>query len=48
MAVADLLVDQEECQVHGPQVMTSVFNLTVYTASVGISAHRKFHASSTI
>jgi hypothetical protein len=35
--------------VHGLQVMTSVFDLTVYTASMAISAHlRKFHAGSTI
>jgi hypothetical protein len=49
MAVAELLVDQEEWQVHGPQVMTSVFDLTVYAASMGISTHlRKFCAGSTI
>jgi hypothetical protein len=51
MAVAlwQLLVDQKEWQVHGLQVMTSVFDLTVYTASMAISAHlRKFHAGSTI
>jgi hypothetical protein len=49
MVVAELLVDQEEWQVHGPQVMTLVFDLTVYCVSVGISAHlRKFCASSTM
>jgi hypothetical protein len=49
MVVAELLVDQKEWQVHGLQVMTSVFDLTVYTASMAISAHlRKFHAGSTI
>jgi hypothetical protein len=49
MVVADLLVDQEEWQVHGPQVTTSVFELTVYAASMGISAHlRKFCADFTI
>jgi hypothetical protein len=49
MAVAELLVDQEEWQAHGLQVMTSVFDLTVYVAFVGISAHlRKFCAGSTI
>jgi hypothetical protein len=49
MAVAELLVDQEEWQVHGPQVMTSVFDLTIYAASVGILAHlRKFCVDSTI
>jgi hypothetical protein len=49
MAVAELLVGQKEWQVHGPQVMMSVFDLTVYVASVAISAHlRKFHACSTI
>jgi hypothetical protein len=43
MAVVELLVDQEEWQVHGPHVTMSVFDLTVYAASVGISAHpRKF------
>jgi hypothetical protein len=48
MAFAELLVDQE-WQVHGPRVMTLVFDLTVYAASVAISAHlRKFHAGSTI
>jgi hypothetical protein len=37
------LIDQKEWEVHGPRVMTSVFDLTVYTASVVISAHlRKF------
>jgi hypothetical protein len=34
MAVAELLVNQKEWQVHGPQVTTSVFDLTVYVASV--------------
>jgi hypothetical protein len=48
MAFVELLVDQE-WQVHGPRVMTLVFDLTVYAASVAISAHlRKLHASSTI
>jgi hypothetical protein len=49
LAVAELLAYQEEWQVHGPQVMRSVFDLTVYIASVGISGHlRKFHIGSTI
>jgi hypothetical protein len=49
MAVAELFVDQEEWQVHSPQVMMSVFDLTIYVASMGISVHlRKFHAGSTI
>jgi hypothetical protein len=49
MVVVELLVDQKEWQVHVPQVMTSVFDLTVYTASMAISAHlRKFHAGFTI
>jgi hypothetical protein len=49
MSFAKLLVDQEEWQVHGSQVMMSVFDLTVYATSVGISTHlRKFHAGSTI
>jgi hypothetical protein len=49
MAVAELLVDQKEWQVHVPQVTTSVFGLTVYAACVVILAHlRNFHASSTI
>jgi hypothetical protein len=49
MAVAELLVDQEEWQVHGPQVMTLMFDLTVCAAFMGISAHpRKFHVGSTI
>jgi hypothetical protein len=39
MVVVELLVDQEEWQVHDPQMMTSVFDLTVYTASTAISAH---------
>jgi hypothetical protein len=48
MSVAELLVNQEEWQVHGPLVTMSVFDLTVYAASVEISAHlRKFHISST-
>jgi hypothetical protein len=35
--------------VHGPQVMTLVFDLTIYVASMGISAHlRKFCVGSTI
>jgi hypothetical protein len=35
--------------VHVPRVMMSVFGLTIYAASVAISAHlRKFHAGSTI
>jgi hypothetical protein len=35
--------------VHGPQVMRSVFNLTVHAGSVGISGYlRKFNAGSTI
>jgi hypothetical protein len=34
---------------HGLQVMTSMFDLTVYVASVAISMHlRKFHVGSTI
>jgi hypothetical protein len=49
MRVVELLVDQEEWQVHGPHVMTSVFDLTIYDASVGILAHlRKFHTGSTL
>jgi hypothetical protein len=49
MRVVELLVDQEEWQVHGPHVMTLVFDLTVYAASVGILAHlRKFHTGSTL
>jgi hypothetical protein len=49
MAVAELLVDQKEWQVHGPWVTTSVFDLTIYVASVVISAHlRKFCDGSTI
>jgi hypothetical protein len=49
MVVVELLVDQKEWQVHVPQVMTSVFDLTVYTASMAISAHlRKFHAGFTL
>jgi hypothetical protein len=43
MAVAELLVDQNEWQVHGPYVTTSVFDLSVYAASMAISDHlRKF------
>jgi hypothetical protein len=46
--VAELLVEQE-WQVHVLQVMTSMFDLIVYTASVVISVHlRKIHVSSTI
>jgi hypothetical protein len=42
MTIVELLVEQE-WQVHVPQVMTSVFELIVYAASVVISAHlRKF------
>jgi hypothetical protein len=49
MAVAELLVDQKEGQVHALLVMTSMFGLTIYAASVAISAHlRKFHVGSTI
>jgi hypothetical protein len=49
MVVAELLIDQKEWQVDGPWVMTSVFDLTVYAASVAILAHlRKFHIGSTI
>jgi hypothetical protein len=49
MVVVEPLVDQKEWQVHVLQVTTSVFGLTVYTASMSISAHlRKFHAGSTI
>jgi hypothetical protein len=49
LAVAELHVDQEELQVHGPQVMRLVFNLTVYATSVGISSHlRKFNVGYTI
>jgi DNA-binding GntR family transcriptional regulator len=49
MAAAELFVDQNEWQVHSPQLMMSVFDLTVYTAFVMISAHlRKFHVGSTI
>jgi hypothetical protein len=45
MAVAELLVNQKQWQVHGPRVTTLVFDLTIYAASVVISAHlRKFHA----
>jgi hypothetical protein len=34
---------------HGLQVMMSVFDLTVYVASVAISAHlRKFRVGSTV
>jgi hypothetical protein len=49
MTVAELLVEQEEWQVHVPQVTTLVFDLIVYIASVVISVHlRKFHVCSTI
>jgi hypothetical protein len=49
MVVAELLVDQEEWQVHGLHVMVLEFDLTIYITFVGISAHlRKFHAGSTI
>jgi hypothetical protein len=49
MTVAELLVDQKEWQVHGPRVMTSVFDLIVYTNFVAISAYlRKFRVGSTI
>jgi hypothetical protein len=49
MAVAELLIDLMEWKVHVSQVMMSVFGLTVYTASVVISAHlRKFCADFTI
>jgi hypothetical protein len=49
MAVVELLVEQKEWQVHGPRVTTSVFDLTVYVASVVISSHlRKFRAGSTV
>jgi hypothetical protein len=49
MAVAELFVDQKEWQVRGSQVTMSVFDLTVYTASVAISANlRKFRAGSKI
>jgi hypothetical protein len=49
MVVSMLLVDQKEWQVHVPQVTTSAFGLTIYTASMVISAHlRKFHAGCTI
>jgi hypothetical protein len=49
MTVVELLVDQKEWQVHGLQVMTSVFGLTVYTTSMVILAYlRKFCAGSTI
>jgi hypothetical protein len=49
MEVDELLVDQKEWQVHGPQVTASVFDLTVYAAFMAISDHlRKFCTSSTI
>jgi hypothetical protein len=49
MAVAELFGNQKEWQVHGPQVTTSVFDLTVYAASVVISTRlRIFFAGSTI
>jgi hypothetical protein len=51
MTVAEwqVVVNQKEWQVHGPQVMTSVFHLNVYIAFVVISDHlRKFCANFTI
>jgi L-ribulose-5-phosphate 3-epimerase UlaE len=50
MAVAEwkVLVYQKEWQVHCLQVMTLVFDLTVYVASIVISAHLKFHTGYTI
>jgi hypothetical protein len=49
MSVAELLVGQEEWQVHVPQVMTPVFDLTIYATFVVILAHlRNFHVGSTI
>jgi hypothetical protein len=49
MTVVELLVEQEEWQVHAPQVMTSVFDLIVYAVSMVIWAHlRKFYVGSTI
>jgi hypothetical protein len=49
ITVAELLVDENEWQVHGPQVTTSVFDLTLYPTCVAISAHlRKFRVGSTI
>jgi hypothetical protein len=49
MTVAEHLVDQKEWQAHSPRVTTSMFDLTVYAASMAISTHlRKFCASSTI
>jgi hypothetical protein len=49
MTVAELLVDHDEWQVHGPQVMTSVFDLIVYATSMGISVHLRIsRTSSTI
>jgi hypothetical protein len=36
MTVAELLVEQEEWQVHVPQVMMSVLDLIVYATSVAI------------
>jgi hypothetical protein len=48
MTVVELFVEQE-WQVHVPQVMTSVFDLIIYAASMAISAHlRIFHVGSTI
>jgi hypothetical protein len=35
MAIAELLVDQKEWQVHFLQVMTSVFGLTIYATFCG-------------
>jgi hypothetical protein len=49
LIVAELLIDQEEWQVHGLQVMRSVFDLTIYAASMEILGHlRKFHTGSTL
>jgi hypothetical protein len=49
MTIAELLIEQEEWLVHVPQVMISVFDLTVYTASVAISVNlRKFRVGSTV
>jgi hypothetical protein len=49
VAVAEMLVDQKEWQVHVLQVTMSVFGLTVYATSLSISAHlRNFCAGSTI
>jgi hypothetical protein len=49
LIVAELLIDQEEWQVHGLQVMRSVFDLTIYAASMEILGHlRNFHTGSTL